>query len=182
MMAIAAPASLWSLEEPGQRTEPHLVIGLAEREGSSLDDSFPFAGRRAIGPAAENTTLRQTDDSIFSNSSKEIASSPVVLSNLSDSTLGIEGFANLGSKATSSRKTVQRTSDPNGAEAGGLLGDASDAGPFLAGDRMRDVLSTQRSEDESFASRATNDRTPLAQFQLGGWQLPVALANRAASQ
>jgi hypothetical protein len=182
-MAIAAPSSLWSLEEPGQRTEPHLVIGIVEREGSLLYDSSPLAGRRAIDPAAENTTPRQTDESIFANSSKEIASSPVVLSNLSDSTLSIEGITNLRSKPTSSRKTVQRTSDPNGAQAGGLLGDASDAGPFLAGDRMRDVLSTQRSEeDESFASEATNDRAPLAQFQLGGWQLPVALTNRATSQ
>lgn len=182
--AIAAHSTLSLLNEsnPGTK-EPYLVIGMADREDHPSYGSFDLDKQQAVDPAAGNTITRHTDAAISSNTSKLIASGPLVLSSLSDPVPGFQNLTTLGTEPVSSRQSIQRSPDLEGTKGDSFLEHKLDGWSLLAEHRMQDVLSKQGlGNNESYALEADQAPLPLAQFKLEHWQLPVTLLTHTVSQ
>jgi hypothetical protein len=170
-----APSTLWLLEGPKSNPRPHLVIGMLDREDRPFGSSLHLDAR-------ETPQASRKYGAISENSSSDTASSPIVVTSLSDSPGGTDDRANLRSDSASGRASVQAESGRD-SKIYGFLDEASAEGMFLAADRMKEVLAKQWSEsDETFASEDEYDSSPLVQFKLGDWQFPVALSTAAVSK
>ncbi len=180
-LKITAPSTLWSLEQPGSNTTPHLVIGMTDRRDTLPYGSFESAGDEATNRSVGNTVTRQVGPAASANRSERIEADPLVLSSLLDPTGGIRGSTNFREEPTNPRQTSQISPDLAATEVYTLLDDRSAPGSFLYKYQANYFPSKQWiADDESFTNEVAPAPRPLLQLEFGGWRLPVALSGSVA--
>jgi hypothetical protein len=180
-LSIAAPTTLWSRESLRSDQAPYLVIGMADRGGTT--GSFWLARDKGTNPSAGNTITRQVGPAASANRTEKAESGPLVLSSLVEPTVGFQGYTDFRAEPTSPRVPNQGPPNPADAKVYSLLDDRLPAGFFVYGSRANYLPSIPwLADNESLAHEVGPASSPLFQLELGGWQLPVVLSDAAVAR
>ncbi len=176
LLKMTAPSTLWSLEDPGLHTSPHLVIDMADRKGTPLDGSLRLVRDEATNSYAENTIPRRVNPTASVNCAEEAGPGPLVLSSLSEPGAGsIRGLMDFDGQGTIRRQTHRSSPDQAGATHYSLLNGPA-RGSFL-------YQSKQWSTDGgSFTHGVQGAPLTLSQLNVSAWLFLEALSRSPISK
>jgi hypothetical protein len=162
-LKISAPSTLWSLEDPGLHTSPHLVIGMADRKGTLLDGSLRLVRDDAANPYAENTIPRPVGLTASVNRAEKAGPGPLVSSLSKPGAEGVGGLMDFDAQGTIRRRGLRISPNQAGATAYNLLDNGPARGSFL-------YQSKQWSTDRgSFAHGVQGAAFTLSQLNVVAW-------------
>ncbi len=181
---MTAHSTLWSLEGPGSKTAPYLVIGMAERGEPPSYGLLRLPRDEAANPSPRDTISRPGGPVTSVNRAEKGESGPLLLSSLFAPTAGAGGPTDFPAEGTIRRQTIQSSPHQAGPKVYSLLLDDGPAlGAFLYGYRLNYLPPKQwLVHNESFTNEVEEAPRPLLQFELGGWRFPVMLSGAAVSR
>jgi hypothetical protein len=177
---ITQHASAWSLQGAGCEKTPYLVVGMADLNSLRFA-SVPMAGGDAGHPSAGDS-ITPAADSITSDvgpaasvdRADRPARRPLVMSSLSD----------LRAQPLSSHEINQPVPHFADADAYSLLVGKSASQSFLYGDQPDVLGPEQRLAQSEVPSHEVEPPvpSPLIQFQVGSWNIPIMLSSAFVSR
>ena len=172
-LKMSAPSTLWSLEDPGLHTSPHLVIGMADRKSTLLDGSLQLVRDEAANPYAENTIPRPVNLKASVNRAEKPGPGPLESILSEPGADGIRGLMDFDAQGAIRRRGLRISPNQAGATAYNLLDKGPARGSFL-------YQSKQGSTDsDSFAHGVLGALFTLSQLNVVAWVFLAARTRTA---